>query len=285
MELNNLSNCEQNCSKKCYIKLEDGTLVRKLCKEAIGKIFNDCDEIIKREIEKRNISIEKFYELRDSKVKFDNDENKKNAATIREIREAIPSPNENDIFEKAIPKLSFYKYIETTGKISRFVTLAKYISKLKTPDDYIKNLALNPQRFTPDNPMYIMRFTFLNPSVLNPSDKGGKLDIPFNKEGEEPQGDPCTGSGFTASNNDNNCPEYYISSDTEMQEGSQVFDKNWDGSEELIEVLDRSSKQFVPYDGDIIIKIGNEFFKKYKDGNVTPTEIDESTTDIIDLLP
>jgi len=60
MDINNLGICEQNCNKKCYIYLKDGTLVRKLCKEVLCKVFNNCDEIINREIKKHNISIEEF---------------------------------------------------------------------------------------------------------------------------------------------------------------------------------------------------------------------------------
>lgn len=297
MEINNLGICEKSCNKKCYVKLgehgEDIKLIQILCKQAIGRIFNDCDKIINRELKNHNISIEKFYEIRDTKINLDNDENKKNAEIIQSIRKIIGYPNENDILEKAIPEVDFYRYVEKTGKVLGFIVSAKYISNLKTSDDYIQSLALD-ERFNPYN-VYALRFLLFNPSFLQPVECGGRLSIPFNGGDNNSHNELCTKTGFAASKNKNNCPETFIElqpdepDGLDMEEGSQVFLVHNDSTETLIGVLDRSTDgehgEFVSTNGERIIKAENEYYKRDVDGNVTPIKIDESNIEIIEFIP
>lgn len=297
MEINNLGICENSCNKKCYVKLgdyeEDIRLIQILCKQAIGRIFNDCNEIINRELEKQEISIEKFYELRDTKINLDDDENRKNAEIIQSIRKIIGYPKENDILEKAIPEVDFYRYVEKTGKVLGFIISAKYISNLKTSDDYIQSLALD-KRFNPYN-VYALRFLLFNPSFLRPVECGGRLSIPFNGGDSNSHNELCTKTGFTASKNKNNCPETFIElqptepDGLDMSEGSQIFSVHTDGTETLMGILDMSTDgehgEFVSTDGEKIIKVENEYYKRDKDGNVTPIKIDETTIEIIEFTP
>lgn len=277
MELNNLSNCEQNCSKKCYIKLEDGTLIEKLCKEALRRVFNDCPSIVAQELEKYNLTLENFYKLRDKLIRTNDDKSDKNFETIKAIRNVIGYPSENEVLERASTKLDFYTYIENTGKILGFIDRAKHLNNLRTAEDYINNLAL-PEKYNPEDPIYLIRFILRDPEDLKEN-----LVIPFDEPGDEPNTEKCTNTGFTASYNENIIPENKLVSPSEVKKGSQAFTIDLNNPEELVKVYNDKEKKFVPYNGPTIVKKENGYFEIDRNGIEKSLEVDESK--IIKLIP
>jgi hypothetical protein len=216
-------------------------------KEAL-KLLKNCVSIVMKAVEDSGLTEREFHELRvkniDSLEQTERNKITDKIKAMKYIRDSIEIPTDNTLFQKAINKEDFEKYINGEyTKIGGFVCRAQDTSDLNTYNDYYESLRLDyePKRFfkDKDSSMYVIRFKtdridYLKTPYSKYLDKGDKTYLP-----------PCTGNGFTAAENGKIIPEYLFANYVQPYDGAEIYEVNKNGEENIRAVYNKRYKKFM----------------------------------------
>ena len=204
-------------------------------------------------------------------------------ATLKAIRDAIPAPNADTVFQKVLGQPYFDangnlcfgqaddyilghkvkfpggaggKSIGQSGdydptSVYGSVTVADDTSALSIPQEFWDKLRLDypGTHFDPgDASVYVMRFKTAQVNKVQPSynsEMGGTVDE-VNK-----LTDPFTGNGFTKAGDDV-IPEYWADGPVRIEDGAEIWEVTESGTQRLVAVFDGVTGTWMPVEGAVV---------------------------------
>ncbi len=156
------------------------------------------------------------------------------------IRNALPTPNENTLIQKVIPKSDLEKWLDGTyNQVRGSVTRATDAKHLKTYDDlyYGERLDYSGSEFTKNiEECYVIRFKSAETSSaqLPTSSEFAQYEYPF------------TAHGFTSGNNGRfGVPEWNFKNGVNIEDGAEMYKITNNGTEVLEAVYNLKEKKFI----------------------------------------
>ncbi|MED4322130.1 hypothetical protein P9232_11795, partial [Weizmannia sp. CD-2023] len=200
-------------------------------------------ENIYKELEKHNITLEKFHELR---LKPYNELTDEEVKILKNIRDAVPPITKQTLLQKTIPTSDIEKYL--SGKytqIGGYVAKVEDVANIRMYDDVVESSRLDyttsdGSRPYPEgeNSYGMIRFKTV---------KADKVSIPYGERfgGTNIDGPPCTQNGFTAARNGKIVPEWKFDKYYNPQNGAELY-KVVNGNEYLLGIY--SNGKFIKVD-------------------------------------
>lgn len=206
-------------------------------------------EDIKPVVEKYGMTVDEFYRFMPERAET---LTVKQRARMIAIRESVPKPTPETLFEKVVSHEDIQKYLG--GKyttVQGFVNRAQDVKGVKNPFETYQSLRLDYEGTPIDpysnRPVGVIRFKIAETK---------KVVIPFSEAmgGNAIEAYPFTGNGFTAAENGRIVPEFKLPRDQFgngfQPTSAELFEVSRGGVERLRAVYDARLKRFIP--------VGNE---------------------------
>lgn len=188
---------------------------------------------IPKELEKHNITLERFHELRlkpQSALTYDEVE------VLKEIRDTVPLITRATLLQKTLPIKEVEKYLSGEyTEIGGYVAKVEDVADVRMYDDVVETSRLDyttrdGSRPYPEGENSYAMIRFKTSHV-------DEIDIPYGERfgGSNNDGPPCTQNGFTGARNGRILPEWKFNSYYKPQNGAELYEVI-NGEENLVAI-------------------------------------------------